>query len=454
MKNTFLLGFLLTVGTLFSQDLSISQIDASRLLTRQEITLYLNMGDAAANPEGLSSDQIQVKESSDRGQTFKPVPLLSFSGQAPADEGITFFLLVDNSGSMYLQDQERIRQVREALKTFLGSVESPKDSFGLSEFNTLFKIHTPPIKDRGALETALGQITQPERAEGYTELYEGILQGLKGVDAYSGRKVMILLSDGEYFPYARGEKLPHPLFGDRVSGVAEVEAALNKTGITLYAIRFGDEKEKILEDLTKAGGGQVYDAMNQEELEGVYQDIRARVLQEYRITYRATMDPAEKRLVQVTYQSPQGTQIAQREYFAGTLFGLPSSPALWLLPLMFFLGLALWFLLTQWKFINKSKEATLEVLSGGYGKTIAITDNRTVIGAGAGDNMTIVGAPGLKESQATIIYDKTKAAYTLVSEIPLKVNNKIAEKGRRLESGDVIQVGGVTIVFDESREKD
>ena len=68
--------------------------------------------------------------------------------------------------------------------------------------------------------------------------------------------------------------------------------------------------------------------------------------------------------------------------------------------------------------------------------------------------MTIVGAPGLKESQATIIYDKTKAAYTLVSEIPLKVNNKIAEKGRRLESGDVIQVGGVTIVFDESREKD
>jgi Ca-activated chloride channel family protein len=96
--------------------------------------------------------------------------------------------------------------------------------------------------------------------------------------------------------------------------------------------------------------------------------------------------------------------------------------------------------------------AALEVLHTRVGhastRVLPLGTAKTVIGGGRSADLTIVGAPGLKEQHATVIYDKQKKAYTVVSSGEVRVNNQPV-KTRVLEPGDVIDVGGATIVFDD-----
>jgi len=71
---------------------------------------------------------------------------------------------------------------------------------------------------------------------------------------------------------------------------------------------------------------------------------------------------------------------------------------------------------------------------------------KTVIGGSRQADLTIAGAPGVREQHATVLYDPKTRSYTIVGEVT--VNNRPV-KTRRLEAGDVIDVGGATIVFDD-----
>jgi len=149
-------------------------------------------------------------------------------------------------------------------------------------------------------------------------------------------------------------------------------------------------------------------------------------------------------------------EAAARFYFASTVFGLPASRLTPLFVIPFLLAIALLLLLMSLKLERKSRPANLEVLQTRVGhastRVLPLGSAKTIIGGSAKADLTIAGAPQVREEHATILFDPRDKSYTVVGGGDLLVNNQPA-RSRKLEAGDVIDVGGATIVFDEPDDK-
>lgn len=459
----------LFAGTLgaWAQNVTVSQVDPSRILVNQEVRLYVSVTDGRGEPvEGLPPSSFEVFEAPQPQADFVRIEDVTVVEKANVSAGINFFLLVDNSGSMYdtllgeptdVPEQMRMAHTREAIRQFLNDMTNPADTVGLASFNTFFTLHTEPTQDKLAVYNLLEEIERPEREEAYTELYAAVDRAAEIMGDLRGRKVIIVLSDGENYPYARFEEGGHPEYGEKIWTYEEPVESLQREAASAFAVNFGRDRDPNLRDIATSSGGAVFDARNRRELTNVYGEIRERVLKEYLISYPATMAPAVRKQVRVDVDV-DGTELSdERSYFSSTIFGLPMdefSP-LFLLPLL--LALAAWYGLTQLRFENKADQANLEVLDAAGGKAatrvMGLSKGQTVIGGNDEADLTIAGAKELKQNHATIVYDDKKNSYTVVSDDVIRVNNKPAKK-KDLEPGDVLNVGGTIIVFDDSQDLD
>ena len=456
--------FALVPALLFSAqmlpaEVDITQIDPGRILTRQRVDVYVGVTDPAGAPaEGLTADNFRLYESSD-GERFTEIRSFGFSTVADLDAGITFFLLIDNSGSMYDgidgeptddPDEMRITHAKRATRIFLDSADHPRDRIGLASFNTFYRNHSSPIESRLQIERLIEEIERPGPGEGFTELYKGIIESSRELGDLRGRKVLIVLSDGENFPFAvhRGE--PHPEWGTHVYEHTESIEQLEEDGVSVFAIHFGTEREDNLDTIARSTGGRVYDARDDAELAAVYLDIRERVLREYVLSYAPTMDPAERKYLQVEYA---GQRSAPRSYFAGTILGTaPAELGPWgLLPIL--LALILWIFIRRLRFQNKRTDANLEILAGGRAATrmFSLPQGRTVIGGSDNADLTIHGAASMRAQHATVLFDEKTRKYRVESDSEIMVNNQPTSR-QTLEPGDVLNIGGTIVVFDENAE--
>ena len=447
----------LTAG---AENASLAQIDASRLLLSQEVDLYISVTDSAGAPvPGLTEDAFRVAESV-TGRGFREITdIRAFTPQPGTNEGITFVLLIDNSGSMYdalngkptkTASAMRVTHAKDAVRRFLASVTSPLDRIGLASYNTSYQSLARPGRDPERLAGLLDGIRKPEPEQAYTELYASLTLAARDFAGVRGRKAIIILSDGENYPYALHAGKPHPQFKERVFAHTESIRACQEEGISVYAIRFGPEKDRNLRGIALETGGQVFDAADREELTGIYRRIHAQVAGEYRLTYRGGMEPAEQKYVRVRVEGREGRAEATRFYFASTVFGLPL-PGLgwWLLLPPLLAGVLVW-LATRLRLESRPGQPRLQVLQTRVGsastRALPLGSAKTVIGGSRQADLTIAGAPGVREQHATVVYDPKTRSYTIVGEVT--VNNRPV-KNRRLEAGDVIDVGGATIVFDD-----
>ncbi|HNQ97389.1 MAG TPA: VWA domain-containing protein, partial [Treponemataceae bacterium] len=168
-------AFLLFCNTLFfaqEKSLSITQIDNSRLVSTQTIRLYLSIHGESFSPD----TQNIIVEESDNGKDFKKVRLVEVTKNANQSEGISFFLLLDNSGSMW-DDLEgkatsdpamtRMNHAKRAIAAFSQSL-GVHDRLALATFNTQYTIVQPMTSDAASIPLALEGVTRPAREEGYT----------------------------------------------------------------------------------------------------------------------------------------------------------------------------------------------------------------------------------------------------------------------------------------------
>lgn len=457
-----------SLGTLGADTVRITQIDTSNLLLGQEVNLYLDAAnDAGTAITDLTPEMLTVWESYD-GENYRKAPeIRGLRTQPNLTEGINFLLLVDNSGSMYdsLSDtptddpaQMKITAAKRALTSFLSSVTNPKDTIGLVAFNTLYTTLSSPEENNRELRAVLDRITRPETENAYTELYASLYLAAGYMSDLPGRKVLIVLSDGENYPYTVRTGRPHPRFGDRVYEYTEsIDNALRE-GVTVFAIRFGNVRDIHLEDIARETGGLVFDAASEQELSDVYLEIRNRVLREYLLSYTATMIPADRKFVRVELSRAGAAPVWDtRYYYSSVIFGLPLANLSWLLFIPFVLAIAMWFVLTRLKYEHASTHALLEVIQPGEGKpsarSIPLGTKKTVIGGSPKADLTIVGSPAIRQEHATVVYDEGSDSYTVVGEGEIKVNNRRVQS-RTLEPGDVINVGGTTIVFDASETEE
>lgn len=445
-------GPVLATGAHAPAGLSITQVDTARLLPSQETRLYVS----GLEP-GTAADSLAVYESLD-GERWERRPIRGVQRAPNEDSGISFYLLLDNSGSMWTErtdtGQTRIEAARAAAGDFLRSL-GPKDSVGLAVFNTRYWEAGKPGGAAADAARALEEIARPSEADAFTELYLSLERGLEALAAEPGRRVLIALSDGEDFPFSGRTGKPNPDSGLRSSGPSAVIDRAAREGITVYAIRFGPERDPRLGSVSADTGGRVFDAKDGLELAVVYETVRADVLAELAVDYSAGMTAGEERLVRLEAETP-GARLDSpvRRYYAGTLFGGSAErPA----PYLFILtaaAFAAWGALVLLRLERPTDRAGIRLLYGPNGRAargtrfFELSGTRTVVGSGAEAGITLAGNPSIRAEHATIVRDDAKGAYTLVADSPVTVNNRAVTK-RRLESGDVINVAGTVVVFDE-----
>ncbi|MFP4618264.1 MAG: VWA domain-containing protein [Spirochaetaceae bacterium] len=463
------LGFGPQAGRLEAQSLTISQVDSSSLLLSQRVDLYLSVHDGRGNSiAGLEKENFTVYESAE-GEDYTEISTIEELAEQPnKEQGIHILLLIDNSGSMYdtldgksTNDREKMRitHAKEALRQFINRSFNPNDVVSFASFNTDLSLHSEALKDPGTLEGLLGSIRRPEREQAYTELYHSLDDSVSRMAGYRGRKAVVVLSDGENYPYYEHSETPHPEYGTELLEPEGVTDSFQKEGITLYAIHFGIERDQNLGQMALTTGGNVYDARDKEELATVYQDIKRKIEDEYRLTYRAAMIPTDRTHVKVEFEKGRQQAEAERYYYAGTLFGIPVQPYPSLILLLIAAALLLWFLLLVLRYRKLRKNAALEIIQPGYrtkvsSSTIPLTQEKTVIGGGERADLTISGLPSLKPEHATVMYDEKSGDYTLAGEGNITVNNSRISGTRKLSDGDVVNIEGTTIVFDSGSRED
>jgi Ca-activated chloride channel homolog len=456
--------FLLLPGAVASAlTVGLSQLDASRLLLTQEVDAYVSVTDPDGRPvEGLGRDAFSVFESADGSRFGRIDRITSFQPRAGARNGITFLLLIDDSGSMYdaldgtpTKDPARMRitHAKEAVRTFLSRMTNPADRVGLASFNTLYTGLSEPAADRERIAGLLEKIGKPAPEEAYTELYGSLALAARALAKVRGRKAVVVLSDGENYPFTLVSGKDHPVFARHLFSYEEPILASQEEAVTVYGINFGhgDEKDRNLRAIARETGGTVFDAQNRDELEGVYEAIHRQVAGEYLLTYRATLAPAEKKFVRVEVSQGGESEDATRFYFSETVLGLPPGGLTPLLLIPLLLAAFLLWLLTALKLERKRGPASLEVIQTRVGHPatrMVRLEEKTVIGGSPKANLTIVGAPQVREQHATILFDPGDESYTVVGSADILVNNRPV-RTRKLETGDVIDVGGATIVFDD-----
>ncbi|HCL57169.1 MAG TPA: hypothetical protein DHW82_09215 [Spirochaetia bacterium] len=467
-KTVFILSFLFFAFPLYSDTVRITQIDSSSLLVSQIVRLYTIVTDSEGNPvKNLSKENFKIWESdSSAPERFKPIQTITdFKSASNYQEGISFLLLVDNSGSMYWtmdgkktknNAERRITFAKEAILSFLKTIQNPKDSIGLIAYNSFYHLLSAPVRQKIEIESLLEKIQKPEKDEVFTEIYSTLTLAAEDFKTLKGRKAILILSDGENAPYTVYTKKEHPVFKKKIVQYSEVIEKCQIEGISVFVINFGNEKDKELYKIAKETGGAVFDANNAEELKQIYQKIGEQILSEYILSYPAAMDPADRKFVKLQYTSSnQETSETVRFYFSSPVFGLPITHfnPLFLIPIAL-LAFFLLYLLSRIKLENKVSAPSLELLYQGNGstvsaKTLLLTQEKTIIGNEKHSNLTILNK-NVKENSGdvTIAFDQKTQCYTLVAEKGVTINNKVF-KTKVLNNGDLIQINGAGIVFDK-----
>jgi Ca-activated chloride channel family protein len=456
-KIIFILIFLLINLFIYSDNISISGIDTQNMIFNGNISLYLSITDDLGIPkEGITAESLQVLESIDN-LSFSEREIVSFSEGENARNGINVQLLIDNSGSMYDQvdgtetdiyEQTRIYSALSAIKTLINSMKGSEDNAGVSSFNTYYKELVPMSSNRNLVLESLQMIDKPGKDESFTELNGAVYFAAGKISSQRGRKIIIVLSDGENYPYSVVRKEDSPQFGSKLYTTDDMISELKLNSATLYGINFGAKRDKSLEKAAIETGGFLYEVDNEKDLALIYQNIRERVLSEYYLEYNTNTVYAEKKFAKAILRN-DSTESGSVFYFSGSIFGKPSLIFNWFFLVALPLAILLLLLLAFQKLSNPAVKPELEITDfSGSTQIFDLKDSKTVIGTSDSDDITLATNKNVTESTATIVYDEKKSVYTVVSDKNVLVNNNPV-KTRILEPGDVISIDGATIIFND-----
>ncbi len=182
-------------------------------------------------------------------------------------------VLLDMSGSM----EADLNLARTAAIKFLNTVTEASD-FTVVDFDTQVRMTRYGQHDFPRLVERL----RGRKPAGYTALYDAIGVYLDGASAETGRKVLVLYSDG----------------ADNSSSISmdELRDLLQASDVTVYAIGFLDHlpqstrflMQTLLRQTAEVTGGQFFVPSSMKDLEAVYEKVKAEIAAQYSLGYTST----------------------------------------------------------------------------------------------------------------------------------------------------------------------
>ncbi|MCG8451596.1 MAG: VWA domain-containing protein [Spirochaetales bacterium] len=455
------LALFLICGNAWATDLAISGADARNQVVNGEVSLFLIALDDDGQPvETLKEDEIQVYQENPETQQRTALEIQNLTSFGHHSAGVDFLLLIDDSGSMYDGptgdlsppfEGTRAAFARREAKRFINDLGISQDRVGLAFFATKYHLAASPRIERGTLVERLGVSSSPSSENAYTELYAGIEKASETLASTAGRRIVILFSDGENYPYYQESGNPHPEYGTITHTSDQALKALRDEAVTLYAVRFGDHKDAQLAQIALASGGLVFDVDSEDQLAGLYSQIRHRVSQEYRIDVEPQPQITEENRFITIWDGHEVSFSLPSSYVFGPPVALRQA-----LFSLFFLPFFVIFTGLLWKLGERKSQgmAQLSRLEPRHGEagSVTLAAGKTVIAPHPqGQGTLIVPAEThhpLEKLGTTIIQEKD-GRWQLTGNENVKVNN-CSGKQFLLSPGDVIQVGDDLIVFDDA----
>lgn len=200
-----------------------------------------------------------------------------FATGSPGDPGpeVHLGLLIDVSASM----GEDLSFTKTAAVRFLNTVVDAVD-VTVVDFDTEVRVARYEQTDFARLIERIRQ----QKARGSTALYDAIGVYLDGASTLTGRKIMLLYTDG----------------GDTESSLRlpELIDLLKASDVTLYAIgELGHQTPAtrlrqlaVLQQMAETTGGQAFFPQSVKDLDGVYAKVLGQIRAQYTIGYTSTND--------------------------------------------------------------------------------------------------------------------------------------------------------------------
>lgn len=291
------LGFL-TASAQGPVTINVTQIDQSRF---PQVDVYVSVTDAAGNPvRNLSPDTFRLE------QNGKPVSLAAAT-RAGEQGTVSTVLVIDRSGSMAFSG--KMAGARQAATTFVNLMR-PGDKTALIQFDTEIDTLQPLTDDKTALTAAIQKITP----RGNTALYDALAQGGKYFESTSGRKAIIVVTDG----MDNASKL------NREGAIKQA----GQGGYSIYTVGLGNKgagygsqdgiDESVLRELATASLGTYAYTPDAAMLTALYQQLSALIQNEYKLTFTSpdSLRDGLKRNIVVT---APGASTVQANYNPGGL---------------------------------------------------------------------------------------------------------------------------------------
>ncbi len=225
--------------------------------------------------------QVTVTVSDGRGRFVRNLPRSAFHvSEDGKGQGITHFssedvpleivVAIDISGSM----TPAMPKLRKAVKEFLGDVPV-QDLVTLLGFNDSIFTLTRKNGDPAERVKAVDRLAP----WGSTALYDVILRGVETLGRQTGRKALIVFTDGE-------DQGSHATIND-------VERRLQSSDVTLYMIGQGrgvtmDSLKKVMERLSNPTGGRALFTDSIDELHESFADLLDELSNQYLLGYEPT----------------------------------------------------------------------------------------------------------------------------------------------------------------------
>jgi len=281
-------GYLRAVATLVGGDQAedIQFVNSPQFGTVVKVTaieLPVTVLDNKGNPvEDLTIDDFTVYED----KVPQEISHFSLHRDLPVRMGI----VLDTSGSM----ETTLPTVQRVVMGFLRDLLRPRDRAFIETFSDRPDMLTGFTANFTVIENALLALY----ADRSTALYDAVVMGLFQFSGVTGRRAMVVLTDGE----------------DTVSenGFDDALGYAQRMGVTIYTIGVGISSTKIttrwqLSKLADATGGRSFFVSEKSELDDIYAEINRELRTQYLLAYSSNSEepPDKLRKIKVEVDRPK-----------------------------------------------------------------------------------------------------------------------------------------------------